>query len=165
MRVLGVDGGTHTGVSFIDTEYGQVAESWRHWMFEGRGWLGEVNMAVQVVSLAEELGIHVLCLEDFLLWNPQSAKREGLSSPRVVAMVDAILATDKGGFYGEKADRCESPDWPGYVYRRARQASDAKTTWTNDRLLRKGFELRGVSAHEVDALRHAMLFAKSGNLL
>lgn len=165
MLVLGVDGGVHTGVALIDTDKVLVEGCYQSWLFEGRGWRGEYKMAEHVVNLADDLDVHVLCVEDFLLWNPQSADRDGLSSPRVVAMVDALMVERMGvANYGDNVAKFGLGQ-AEYVFRRARQASDAKTTWTNARIRAKGLDLSGKSDHEIDALRHVLLFGKQADLL
>jgi hypothetical protein len=162
--VMGLDGGTHTGVCLLDTSKTLVDNAaelkQRSWMFEGRGWRDEGTMAESVVDLVHELGVEVLAVEDFIALRLESSAREGLSSPRVVAMVDALLVRDLGDLYGD--DVVVGTD--GGVKRFARLASVAKTTWTDPRLRRAGI-WKGISAHERDAWRHALTFAKmSGRL-
>lgn len=165
MKVLGVDGGLHTGVAIYDTGKTLVDnaagyQDWS-WQFEGDRWTGEAKQARLVVDLVLDHEVKVLCLEDFILLKFGGMQRSGLSSPRVIAMVDAMMVMEYGELYSEDVGILKVE---GGVYRFSRQASVAKTTYTNARLQQIGI-WKGISAHERDAWRHVLTFCKGHGYL
>lgn len=164
MKVLGVDGGLHTGCAIYDTSKTLVdnAIGYREqsWQFIGDRWDGEWRQARLVVDLVLDHDVKVLCVEDFILLKFGGMQRSGLSSPRVIAMVDAVMKMEYGDLYSDDVGILRE----GGVYRFSRQASVAKTTYNNARLQKLGI-WKGISAHERDAWRHVLTFCKGHGYL
>lgn len=157
--VLGIDPGVHTGASLLDMRKPQVewcleAEE-NTWEFFGRGVEEELKMAEELVDLVLKHGVNVISIEDFILIKFESSDRDGLSPVRVTAMFDALMFREFGALYSHKSAVLENDG----VLRRSFTASVAKTAWNDSRLRSVGI-WAGMSSHQRDAWRHALLIPK-----
>jgi hypothetical protein len=161
LTVMGVDPGQTTGVvvtsdecfdeikkcGFVEHVEGNCGHCWYEEVKSQPPVLGYIHSSeraavLRLSGLVVEASPDVIVMEDFILytWRSLSSARTGLSPVRIGVGL-SIWLEDVLEYEG----RC--------VYQLAAQA---KSVFTDDRLRRRGFWIKG-SAHCRDAARHALL--------